>query len=165
MQGDLLQLSQLFTQVNNADYVIKPLMWCRPEQPSAPSSWTPSGRHISYRVIGPQGIPSAPRSPWGSESPWPAPAIRAPATPGRFEAARRWLCGAPDRGRAESSASTGRRPHNSFDHITAANSPARRENPGSDTWSPYGIFGWLKELAAALAGIGEQTERSGAKKC
>jgi hypothetical protein len=33
--------------------------------------------------------PSAPRSPWGSASPWPSPAIRAHATPGRFEDVRK----------------------------------------------------------------------------
>jgi hypothetical protein len=99
-------------------------MWRRPEPPPAPSSWTPGGRHISYRIAGPEGSPSPPRSPWGSTSTWPSLAIRAPATPGRFEAARRWLCGAPDRGRAESSASTGRRRHNWLDHITAESSAA-----------------------------------------
>jgi hypothetical protein len=43
--------------------VAKPVMWRRPEQPPVPSSWIPGGRHISYRVAGPEGSPSAPRSP------------------------------------------------------------------------------------------------------
>ena len=35
----------------------------------------------------------------------------------RFESVRRWLCGVPDRERAESWASTGWRPHNQLGHI------------------------------------------------
>jgi hypothetical protein len=46
-----------------AGNVAKPVMWRRPEQPPVPSSWIPGGRHISYRVAGPEGSPSAPRSP------------------------------------------------------------------------------------------------------
>jgi hypothetical protein len=59
-------------------------MWRRPEQPPVSLSGIPGRRYISYWIEGAEGSLSAPRSSWDSAPTWPSPAIRVPATPGRF---------------------------------------------------------------------------------
>jgi hypothetical protein len=125
---------------HNGPYVAKLVMWRRPGQTPVPSHAAPAERHISYRVTEPEGRPSMqcppctrllltrPSTPtlghklaliWRS-TPAPSfvvPVTRVPATPGRFESARKELCGVPDRERAGFSAPIGWRPHNQLGHI------------------------------------------------